>query len=298
MVLVKQSPRILITGASGFLGWTLCAAARDSGAATLGLVRSRPLRVAGVDASECDLLDATRIAQVLREFGPDVVIHAAAEARVPRCQEDPPATERVNVGATRTLVELCGEAGVRVVFCSTDMVFSGRAAPYAACDAPEPINVYGEQKAEAERAVLRRTGNAVARLPLLFGQGPPGATDFLTGMLAALHRGDVVTLFEDEFRTPVSNHAAARGLIRLAQDKELTGIWHLGGRERLSRWEMGERVARRLNAPLALIRRGRQADVAMSAPRPPDLTLDSESALEAFWDPPATIEEQLDKCDF
>ncbi len=285
--------RILITGASGFLGWELCRQAAASWD-VVALVNAHPLQVPQIASEACDLTDHDRLTAVLRRTEPHVVLHAAAESHTQRCEQDPQTSHAINVTATAILAGLCAEHRIRLVFTSTDMVFDGEHAPYQESDSVSPINVYGRQKAAAEEAVLRASHRfTVCRLPLLFGHGPPGTANFLSTMLDALRKGQPVSLFEDEYRTPLGNRAAAEALLTIVARDDLDGVWHLGGRERVSRWELGCRAAQALGVPTESVVRCRQADVKSPAPRPRDLSLDSRRAHAELWDAPRTIEEQL-----
>jgi dTDP-4-dehydrorhamnose reductase len=83
-------------------------------------------------------------------------------------------------------------------------------------------------------------------------------------------------LFIDEFRTPVSGEAAAEGML-IALER-LPGMIHLGGPERISRYGFGRLLAEVLHVPGAKLNPCRQKDIPMSAPRPPDVSLDSSKA--------------------
>ncbi len=223
--------RVLLTGASGYLGHYLEEALRG--------VPDIELFTAGRDSQDLvlDLADPAAIAAAVGPIQPEVIVHAAALARIASCEADPELAHRTNVEATAAL---CA-SGARVVMTSTDLVFDGAAAPYTRAARPAPRSAYGATKAAAERAVLTTRGGLVVRLPLLFGRsfdGRRGATDMLRDAHANARR---VTLFTDEFRTPLHVSDAARAVVELALDPTRTGIVHAAGTERVSRFELGER---------------------------------------------------------
>ena len=94
-----------------------------------------------------------RFAAFWRDLHPDVVIHCAAQSRTGPCQQDPILARRINVEATSLLAELAAE--IPFLFMSSDQVFDGSKGWYVETDPVNPLNVYGETKAEAERIVLR-----------------------------------------------------------------------------------------------------------------------------------------------
>src|SRR5262249_53922299 len=159
-----------------------------------------------------DLTDAGAVRRAFAAARPDVVLHAAALPRVSDCHRDPGAARRVNVTATATLADLTERAGARLVHISTDMVFDGEAAPYAEDAARAPLRVYGRTKAGAEAVVLAGRRNAAPRVSLLFGPSRCGRPSFFDDQVRALRTGQPLTLFADEWRTPLDLDSAARAL--------------------------------------------------------------------------------------
>lgn len=274
---------LLITGAGGFLWWWLCREAvrewRVHGAFNTHIISSDK-----VAAHACDLADSDQISALLDRVRPDAVIHAAAVASPEVCQRHPEETRKINVDASRYLAVLCAHAGVPLVFTSTDLVFDGRKAPYSESDPPSPVNVYGEQKAAAEAAVLAAHPDAaVCRLPLLFGFSGGSRDGFDHHIVTSLRQGIPVRLFTDEFRTPADPVSVARGLL-LAVSK-MRGVYHLGGRLRLSRYDTGRRLAELFGLDTALLMPVGHASAESAAPRAADVSLNSDRAYDLGYEP-------------
>ena len=138
------------------------------------------------------------------------------------------------------------------VYVSTDLVFDGEKPWYTEIDCPTPLSVYGQSKATAERAVLDHARDLVLRISLLFGPAINGRPSFFEQQIQAVKNGTPCKLFSDEWRTPISLQCAAEGLLRLAA-ADVTGILHLGGPQRMSRLEMGQRLAQFLGRDEAMI---------------------------------------------
>lgn len=270
---------LLVTGASGLLGAYLLREARAGGEAVVARGGSRTGEREGIPLRPLDLADSLAASSAFREARPDVVVHAAAISSAEECRRDPERARRVNTDATSRLAALAAEAGARLIFVSTDLVFDGEHAPYNETAPTTPLSVYGRTKAEAERAVLA-AGGVVARVSLLFGPSLADRQGFFDQQLAALAAGRPITLFEDEWRTPLSFLAAARALLALARSQE-TGVFHLGGPERMSRLEMGRRLAAFLRcAKPEIVPASRQQ--APGEPRPRDVSLDSARCRSVF----------------
>jgi dTDP-4-dehydrorhamnose reductase len=277
--------KLLVTGASGLLGWNVCAIARESWR-VFGVVNRHAIDLPGASRLICDLTRPDHLLQLFRNVAADAVVHCAAVAQPDACQAQPEDSRPINVEVPATLAQLCAAARTPYVFVSTDLVFDGTRAPYDEGDPVSPVSVYGEQKVAAERMVRERHPDAmIVRLPLMFGDPGPAATSFIHPWVAALRSGKVLSLFVDEFRTPVGVRTAARGLL-MAPGLE-GGILHLGGRERVSRYDLGVLLAEMLGAEIGLIQPGRQRDRTVGAPRPPDVSLNSARAYALGYDPPS-----------
>lgn len=219
--------RLLLTGASGFLGWNICRTA--SGMWDIfGTTFSHPAQKTDIKTQRIDLTNFKELKRLFHTISPDVVIHTAAARDPNYCQSNPVESRGINVDAAINIAGLCADHDIPCVFTSTDLVFDWLDAPYAETDPVCPVCVYGEQKALAEKAMLRSSPKAViCRIPLMFGLPGPVATSFIQPMIKAMREGQAIDLFVDEFRTPVSAKSAASGLF-LALEK-VEGIIHLGG---------------------------------------------------------------------
>jgi dTDP-4-dehydrorhamnose reductase len=273
---IETIKKLLVTGASGFLGWNLCRWGRSEWE-VYGTSFSQEIAIPSVKIHRVDLRDFQQLRQYFQALQPDAVIHTAACSQPNFCQSHPQESFAVNVTASGYVAGLCADANIPCVFTSTDLVFDGLNPPYGETDPVCPINIYGEQKVEAERLMGDRyPRTAICRMPLMFGIVPPTASTFIQPFLKTLHEGGRLSLFVDEFRTPVSGTTAAKGLLLALEKWE--GILHLGGNERISRYDFGRLLAEVFNFPDAKIDACRQGDVPMAAPRSPDVSMDSSLA--------------------
>jgi dTDP-4-dehydrorhamnose reductase len=107
--------------------------------------------------------------------------------------------------------------------------------------------------------------------------------------MQVLTEGKELNLFIDEFRTPVSANTAAKGLLLAL--KKVHGIIHLGGKERISRYDFGKILAQIWQFPDDQLKSCFQEDVKMAAPRPKDVSLDSSKAFALGYHPLSVREE-------
>ena len=230
--------RILVTGVSGFLGWNLCQQLRDDWE-LYGTYYTHSVQFPGAIFQKVDLTDFESLKQLFATVKPAAVIHTAAASQPNFCQKFPEESARINVTASINIAGLCADANIPCIFTSTDLVFDGLHPPYRETDPTCPINYYGEQKVKAEQGMLARyPQTAICRMPLMFGEASPASGSFIQPFIEILKQGKELTLFVDEIRTPVIATTAAAGLL-LALEKQVSGILHLGGRERISRYQFG-----------------------------------------------------------
>ena len=255
-----MAPRAIITGAAGLIGQYL--------------VKSAPCwapgwDVQGLTRAQLDLTDRSAVASAFQRHKPQLIIHCAAVSRTRDCEQDPERARCINVDATATLAELA--QNIRFIFLSSGEVFDGASGWYRESDDPHPINVYGRTKLEAERVVLQNPAHTVVRIVLTAGTSTGRDRSFVEDMCRAARAGNDVTLYADEFRCPLPAGVIARALWELVH-RDQPGLYHLGGSERLSRWEIGE-----LLLPWYAELRGRLAKGSArhhaGAPRPKDLSL-------------------------
>lgn len=286
--------KLFVTGASGFLGWNLCRTAQRRWN-VYGLARRNHNPIEGVDLRRADLTRLNEIKEIVQQIRPDAIIHAAAESNPNFCQLNPVVSRAINVEATVNLASLCADLRIAFVFISSDLVFDGLKPPYTEKDAPCPISVYGEQKVEAERAVLHIYPQAlVCRTALMFGDAGQGAASFIQPWINSMKDGRQLDLFSDEYRTPVSAVNAAQGIL-LALSKT-NGILHIGGPERISRFDFGQLLRDVIGLHNARLRPCGRQSIEMPAPRPEDVSLDSSRAI-ALGFKPGSLRNELERLD-
>ena len=169
--------KILLTGASGFVGSALLAKLGVINTRVLG--RSRP-SLNKVDFFYSEILPDSDFSDALKNI--DVVIHSAARAHIMKDESCDPYTEyrNVNTLGTLSLARQAASAGVkRLIFISSIKVNGESTSigqPFFYDDEPSPEDPYGQSKAEAERGLLelaQETGMEVViiRPPLVYGPG-------------------------------------------------------------------------------------------------------------------------------
>lgn len=275
--------RILVTGASGALGAYVVERLVSDGLTAIAWSGSELGQRSGVPLRPIDLGDAGVLSRSLDETDPEAIIHLAAISSAAACLADPVGAARVNVDATARLADWCERRGRRLVFTSTDLVFSGQRAWNREDDPAEPVLVYGRMKRAAEASVTAAPGGLVARMSLMFGPSRRGQPAFFDRAVADLREGRPRSFFADEYRTPLDYATAATILSRLVRSEE-RGTLHVAGAERMSRYDLMRRIAASLGLDASLVLPGRQNDTPGPEPRPADVSLATDRLRQMFPD--------------
>ncbi|GMU87195.1 MAG: hypothetical protein AMXMBFR48_24360 [Ignavibacteriales bacterium] len=234
--------RILITGGSGLLGQYLNKALSQK-YEILTCWNKHQGNCTDYPNLRLDLTNNDKITGTVREFQPDVIVHAAAFASPILPPEISTAyVNQVNVTATALLAKLAQEQVARMIYTSTDLVYAGyRGSMLTESAKLVPLSLYAETKLIGEGKVARECENhVILRTSLMYGIGLNHAVSHFTGMVKALREGNPIKLFTDQIRTPLSYPDAARMIGEIIERSEISGIYNFGGKDRLSRFEMGE----------------------------------------------------------
>lgn len=283
--------KILVTGTSGFVGENFCRKYADTFEIT-GVISHNPVSINNIKAIQTDLTIKSGIRRILHIAEPEYIIHLAAISDPNQCELNPDLSYKLNVETTKNLAELSKNKKIKLVFASTDLVFDGENAFYCETSVAHPINIYGKHKLLAEEVVLNDApGSVICRLPLMYGLGYNTGRGLLEPMLKNLNEGKETKLFADEYRTPASVDSICEGLMICMLNGN--GILHLGGNERLSRYELGVLICEIFGYNKSLLSGVLQKDVKMAAARPADVSLKSEKAKAYGWKPKLVKEELL-----
>jgi dTDP-4-dehydrorhamnose reductase len=216
---------------------------------------------------DADIADAVRVDGIIRRIEPWAVINAAGYVRVDDAESDGDACRRANVTEPVILASACRRRGLPLVTFSSDLVFDGRAErPYTEQDTPNPLNVYGASKAEAERRVLELMPEAlVVRTSAFFS--PWDDHNFLARLIRTLDAGRAFRAAADSVVSPTYVPDLVHATLDLLIDGE-RGIWHLANRGETTWCEFARAAARACSRSIDLIYPVPTAEAWGSAVRP------------------------------
>jgi dTDP-4-dehydrorhamnose reductase len=222
---------------------------------------------------ELDVRDGPAVADVLR--GATCIVHLAAMTHVDRCQQQPQLAWDTNGQGTANVCRAAAE-GVRVIYVSTDYVFSGgKGEAYTEEDVPQPGNVYGETKLAGEREVLARSNSLVLRTSWVYGEG----ANFVRTILTAARSGTPLRVVADQIGRPTSARSVA-GALAFLLERPVTGLLHVSGEGPPTTWAGFAEAALSDAGVEASVEHITTAEYGAPAPRPANSTLCLSRARE------------------
>jgi len=245
--------RVLVTGGHGMLG---CALGERLGDHESLLV----------DIDECDITDAARVRYVFSEFGPEIVIHAAAWTDVDGCESDEERARSVNVHGSENVAAQTARLGAKLLAVSTDYVFSGDLGrPCTETDPTAPASLYGRTKLEGEEAISAALPSAaIVRTCGLYG---PGGHHFPGAIARQIRAGRPLRVVSDQIVSPTYTHDLAEVLIRLMAEPA-EGIYHAANAGATSWADFARGIADVMGVPDHPITDVPSTEMARPAPRP------------------------------
>jgi dTDP-4-dehydrorhamnose reductase len=273
--------KILITGISGFLGWNLARALRSL-YGIYGAYLDHQVFIPSVETLAFDFADLPKIEKFVNVLQPQAIVHTAALSRPDFCEAHRKETVTVNTLATKEIARVASRMGSKLIYISTDMVFDGEKGNYTEADTPAPINYYGKTKYLGELEVTNHSSYyAILRLSLLYGRGNGMRLNHFETLERSAKQSTRMSLFVDQYRTPLFIDDVVATVVRLLADKSLKGLFHLGGPEKMSRYQFGKVFQQLVRSPSDLLVEDSLANATFLAPRPKDCSLRSDKLVKA-----------------
>ncbi|MGB9748364.1 MAG: dTDP-4-dehydrorhamnose reductase [Candidatus Woesearchaeota archaeon] len=256
--------RILVTGASGFLGRVLCSKLEENN-----------FKVIPLQHDDCEITDYSKLKMLFSRKKPGVVVHAAAITDTDYCEKNKEECFKVNIVGTEFVQNLCNNLKINMVLLSTDFVFDGKKGNYKEEDFRNPVNYYGFSKMVAEDITEKLENHLIIRTSSIFGYFHPKKMDFPSFVITNLSAGKEVKIAKDFFRKPTFVEDLANAIIFLIKKRQ-NGIFHCCGSERISSYEFALKIATHFNLNKSLIKPVLSKEINLKAKRPRDSSLNTK----------------------
>ena len=196
--------RILLTGASGQVGWEVSNRGGQKG-----------LEVLALNRSNLDITDPDSVRKQVSLSGASLVVNAAGYTAVDQAESEPKLAFAVNRDGPAYLASACAQAGIPLIHISTDYVFDGqKRTSYLETDPVSPLSVYGKSKAAGEMEVREHlTEHLILRTGWVYGMH---GHNFVKTMLRLGREREVVHVVDDQYGCPTYAADLAETILTIA----------------------------------------------------------------------------------
>jgi len=244
-------------------------------------------------ATKLDLTNLNDIKTIVNQINPDVIIHLAAVTDVDICEIEQDLAMTINANATKTLAKQAAKNNCFFVYVSTDYIFDGKNGMKKEDDSTNPLGFYGKSKLAGETALNKLASPyAIARTSTPFGIHHKKKA-FPLWVKESLESKKEIPVLVDQFTSPTFVPNLSKMLIEVAT-RQITGIIHLAGATKISRYALAEMVVDKLSLDKTLLKPAKIDDMKWEAKRPKDSSLDVSLATEILNEKPQKIEQSLE----
>lgn len=205
--------KVIVTGAKGQLGYDV-----------IKRLESQGVKAIAADLPEVDITDAAAVEAFVASHKPDGIIHCAAYTAVDNAESEKYICSLVNETGTLNIAKACKNHGCKLIYISTDYVFSGKGESEFETDSPKaPCNHYGASKLAGEVAALENCDKCfVVRISWVFGIN---GKNFVKTMLRLSETRDELTVVNDQVGSPTYTYDLAILLCEMIKSEKY-GVYH------------------------------------------------------------------------
>lgn len=221
-----------------------------------------------VDYICCDITERSQVKKIIYDFCPDFILNAAAYTNVDLSESERESAWKLNVKAVEYIAEAARAIDAHIIHLSTDYIFDGKNGPYSENDTPSPVGYYGRTKLASENALkLNGVKNTIIRTNVLYGIAKNSRPDFVRWVVNSLRAGKEIKIVTDQINNPTFIDDLVQAVNKIIDFKK-EGIFNIGGKEFLSRYEFTLQIADYFNLDKKLIKPIKTSDLNQPARRP------------------------------
>jgi len=261
--------RILIIGSNGMLGQRLTEFYMSSAKTELLCVSDEENSFyPSVQYKQLDITQKNSVKQIILDFFPDVIINCAAFTNVDKSETEKELAWKINVNGVENVALYSWTVDAHLIHFSSDYIFDGKNGPYTEEDKPNPIDYYGRTKLASENSIrISGTRFTIIRTNVLYGQTKFGRPDFVKWVINSLSKGEQIRVVTDQINNPTFIDDLVNAVNKVIEFKK-EGIFNIGGKEILSRYEFTCRIAKYFGLDEKLIIPIQTKELNQSAARP------------------------------
>jgi dTDP-4-dehydrorhamnose reductase len=282
--------KILVTGSAGLIGTQIVKDLLDNHKQVYSCYNKTKPELGII--THLDLTKKDDIVNTMNRIKPDVVIHLGAMTDVELCETETELAKKINTDATEILALESEKYNTFFVYMSTDYVFDGKVGMKKENDKTNPINFYGKSKLDGERVFKKiTTPNVIVRTSTPFGIHSKKIS-FPIWVKKNLELEKEISVVVDQYTSPSYVPNISKMIIEIIERK-ITGIIHLAGATKLSRYDFAVQISKIINANKQFLKLTKMDQMDWKAQRPADSSLSVSKANKILKNKPEKIEDSL-----
>lgn len=283
--------KILVTGSAGLIGTQIVKDLLDNHKQVYSCYNKTKPELGII--THLDLTKKDDIVNTMNRIKPDVVIHLGAMTDVELCETETELAKKINTDATEILALESEKYNTFFVYMSTDYVFDGKVGMKKENDKTNPINFYGKSKLDGERVFKKiTTPNVIVRTSTPFGIHSKKIS-FPIWVKKNLELKKEISVVVNQYTSPSYVPNISKMIIEI-MERKITGIIHLAGPTRISRYDFAVMIANKINANKKKIKPIKMSQMNWNAQRPIDSSLDITKANTILGMKPKKLEENIE----
>jgi len=240
--------------------------------------------------TKLDITNYEMIENTFSKIQPHIVILTAALIHPLTCEENKTLAWKTNVESVKKIVEECKKINSKLIFLSSDYVYSGKNSLIEEIDSLDPLNYYGKTKLEGEKLVSTLEKFLIIRTAWV-NDTNPNSKSFVMQVINSLKQNRIFNVATDQFGHPTYSVNLAEMIVELIL-KQANGIFHVTGSTYISRFEFAQKIAMAFCLNHNLIH-GVKSKSNSGIQRPLNVNLNLNKLKSIISVNPLTLEEQL-----
>ena len=282
--------KILVTGSAGLIGTQIVKDLLDNHKQVYSCYNKTKPELGII--THLDLTKKDDIVNTMNKIKPDVVIHLGAMTDVELCETETELAKKINTDATEILALESEKYNTFFVYMSTDYVFDGKVGMKKENDEPNPINFYGKSKLDGERVFKKiTTPNVIVRTSTPFGIHSKKIS-FPIWVKKNLELEKEISVVVNQYTSPSYVPNISKMIIEI-MERKITGIIHLAGATKISRYDFAVQISKIINANKQFLKLIKMDQMDWKAQRPADSSLSVSKANKILKNKPEKIEDSL-----
>lgn len=281
--------KILIIGASSKIGLNITNILKNKFSSdfdVFGTYNSQKIS----QFDKLDIQNHEMIEKIFSKIKPDFVVLTAALIRPITCEENKTLAWKTNVDSVKKIVEECQKINSKLIFLSSDYVYSGKDSIIEETEPLNPLNYYGKTKLEGENIVSTLEKFLIIRTAWV-NDVNPNSKSFVIQLVNSLKKNETIDVAIDQFGHPTYSTNLSEMIIELIL-KDVNGIFHITGSTYISRFDFAKKVAKAFCLNPTLIN-GITTPSNSLIQRPLKVNLNLNKLKSTIATNPLTLDEQL-----